>query len=396
MSNQSIVELGQKYVMNTYGRLPMALVKGEGARVWDADGKEYLDFVGGLAVNSLGHCHPKVTAAIREQAGKLVHCSNLYWIEPQVKLAQLLVEHSCMDKVFFANSGAEANEGAIKLARKYAKLHYGEKKYEIITMHQSFHGRTLATLTATAQEKFHKGYAPLPEGFKYVPFNDFKALAEAVSDKTCAIMLEPIQGEGGVNEADPGYLDNVKELCQEKGLLLIFDEVQCGIGRTGKLFAYEHFGVEPDIMTLAKALGGGVAIGALLAKEEVAGAFQPGDHASTFGGNPLATTAGVAALDTILKDGVLAKAEEAGAYLKEKLLALKEQYGFIKEVRGKGLILGMELTIPGAGIVSKCLEAGLLINCTNNTVLRFLPPLIITKAEIDEAVGILTQALDQV
>lgn len=396
MSNQKIVQLGQKYVMNTYGRLPLALVKGEGARVWDADGKEYLDFVSGLAVNSLGHCHPRVTAAIREQAGQLVHCSNLYWIEPQVKLAKLLVENSCLDKVFFANSGAEANEGAIKLARKYAKLHYGEHKYEIITMRQSFHGRTLATMTATAQEKFHKGFAPLPEGFKYVPFNDYEQLEAAVSEKTCAVMLEPLQGEGGVNVPDPGYLAQVRELCNKRGLLLIFDEVQVGLGRTGKLFAYENYGVEPDIMTLAKALAGGAAIGALLAKEQVAGAFQPGDHASTFGGNPLATAAGVAALETLLEEKIPHHAAEVGAYFQAKLQGLRQKYDFITEVRGQGLILGMELAVPGAEIVSRCQEAGLLINCTNNTVLRFLPPLTIGKSDVDQALEILSGALEQV
>ncbi|MDS1029346.1 acetylornithine transaminase [Bacillota bacterium LX-D] len=396
MSNQSILELGQKYVMNTYGRLPFALVEGKGTKVWDADGKEYIDFVAGLAVNALGHCHPVVTEAIREQAGKLVHCSNLYWIEPQVQLAQLLVENSCLDKVFFANSGAEANEAAIKLARKFAKLHYGEQKYEIITMRQSFHGRTLATLTATAQEKFHKGFAPLPEGFKYVPFNDYDSLAALVNEHTCAIMMEPIQGEGGVYAAQGDYLHKVKKLCQEKGILLIFDEVQCGMGRTGKLFAYEHFGVEPDIMTLAKALGGGVAIGAMLAKDKVAAAFQPGDHASTFGGNPLAMAAGLAATKIIADGKFLAKVQETGAYFKNKLELLAQKFSFIQEVRGEGLILGVELTIPGGDIVNSCLEKGLLINCTNQTVLRFLPPLIVEKTEVEQTVEILSQSLNEV
>lgn len=395
MTNEEIAALGRKYVMNTYGRLPLALVRGKGARVWDADGREYLDFVGGLAVNSLGHCHPKVTAAIQKQAAQLIHCSNLYWIEPQVKLARLLVENSCLDKVFFANSGAEANEGAIKLARKYAKKRYGPHKYEIITMDRSFHGRTLAALTATGQEKFHQGYEPLPAGFKYVPFNDIEALEKAVGENTCAVMLEPIQGEGGVCEAAPQYLAQVQELCREKGLLLILDEVQCGLGRTGKLFAYEHYGVQPHIMTLAKALGGGVAIGALLAQEEVAAAFQPGDHASTFGGNPLATAAGIAALETILKDGVLENVVRVGNYFQQKLKEIQAKYPFVKEVRGRGLILGLELTIPGAEIVEKCLAAGLLINCTQQRVLRFLPPLIISEKEVDEAVDILDQAMAQ-
>ncbi|GAW90850.1 acetylornithine transaminase [Calderihabitans maritimus] len=393
MSNKEIIDQGRECVMNTYSRFPVTLVRGEGSRVWDADGKEYLDFVSGLAVNSLGHCHPRVVEAIQRQAETLLHCSNLYWIEPQVKLARMLVENSVFDKVFFANSGAEANEGAIKLARKYAKLKSGPEKFEIITMKQSFHGRTLATLTATGQEKFHKGFEPLPAGFKYVPFNDLDALKKAISRQTCAVMLEPIQGEGGVNVADPVYLRGVKNLCQEQGLLLIFDEVQCGMGRTGKLFAYEHYGVEPDIMTLAKALGGGVPIGALLAKEEVARAFQPGDHASTFGGNPLACAAGVAAFSALLEEDLVSNAEKVGDYFLGKLEALKERFPFVKEVRGKGLLLGMELTVPGGPVVSYCLEKGLLINCANNYVLRFLPPLNISRQEVDQVTSILEEAL---
>ncbi|MDD4572154.1 MAG: aspartate aminotransferase family protein, partial [Clostridia bacterium] len=282
MSNASIMADGQKYVMNTYGRLPIAMVKGKGCHVWDADGKEYLDFVAGVAVNALGHCHPKVVEAIAVQAETLIHCSNLYWIEPQVKLAKLLVENSVYDKVFFANSGAEANEGAIKLARKYAKNSAHPERYEIITMLKSFHGRTLATLTATGQEKVQKGYDPLPPGFKYVPFNDIEALKAAITPYTCAVMLEPVQGEGGVIAADDTYLKQVRALCDEKDMLVIFDEVQVGMGRTGKLFAYQHSGVEADIVTLAKALGGGTPIGAFMAKDAVADSFHPGDHASTF------------------------------------------------------------------------------------------------------------------
>lgn len=396
MDNQSIIELGDKYVMRTYGRIPMALVKGEGVRVWDADDKEYLDFVSGLAVNSVGHCHPKVAQAIAEQANTLLHCSNLYWIEPQVKLAQALVEHSCLDKVFFANSGAEANEGAIKLARKYAHTHWGPEKYEIITMQKSFHGRTLATLTATGQEKFHKGFDPLPIGFKYVPFNDIQALADAVGPHTCAVLLEPVQGEGGVHVAQPQYLAEVKKLCEQNNLLLIFDEVQCGLGRTGKLFAYEHYGVEPDIMTLAKALGGGVPIGALMAKDQVAQAFQPGDHASTFGGNPLACAAGLAALTALLEEGMVDNAAQVGQYFQEKLAELTGKYDFIKEVRGKGLMIGVELSIEGQGIVTACQEQGLLINCAGANVLRFLPPLNIEKKHVDEAVAILASVLEDV
>lgn len=393
MGNQNIVEAGQQYVMNTYGRLPLALVRGQGARVWDADGKEYLDFVAGIAVNSLGHNHPALTKAITEQAGQLLHVSNLYWIEPQVKLAKLLVENSCCGKVFFANSGAEANEGAIKLARKYAKEHYGEDKFEIITMNKSFHGRTLATLAATGQDKFHQDFKPLPVGFKYVPFNDLSALEAAVGPHTCAIMLEPIQGEGGVYPAEPDYLSKVRQLCDEHNLLLIFDEVQTGIGRSGELFAYQLYGVEPDIMTLAKGLGGGVPIGAFLAKDEVAAAMKPGDHGSTFGGNPLATAAATAVLETILADGFLADVREVAGYFKAKLEELAAKYPVVKEVRGKGLLVGMELDVAAAGVVNDCREQGLLINGVAENVLRFLPPLIITKADVDEAVAILDRTL---
>ncbi|CCO07842.1 acetylornithine transaminase [Desulforamulus hydrothermalis] len=393
MNNQEIAALGQQYVMHTYGRLPIALVKGEGCRVWDADGKEYLDFVGGLAVNSLGHAHPAVAAAICRQAGTMLHCSNLYWIEPQVKLAQLLAENSCADKVFFCNSGAEANEGAIKLARKYAKLNLGPDKYEIITATNSFHGRTLATVTATGQTKYQKGFDPLPQGFRYVPFNDLAALAQSIGPHTCAVMLEPVQGEGGVIPARPDYLAGVAQLCKEKGLLLIFDEVQCGLGRTGKLFAYQHYQVEPDIITLAKALGGGFPVGAMLAKDRVAAAFQPGDHASTFGGNPLACTAALAAVTTIIQDGLPEKANSTGAYLANRLQELARRYSYVKEVRGLGLMLGMELTVEGKEIVARCQEQGLLINCTNGNVLRFLPPLTVSRQEADQAMAILEQAM---
>lgn len=390
MNNQMIKEAGERYVMNTYGRLPLALVKGEGCRVFDAEGKGYLDFVAGIAVNSLGHGHPALTKALTNQINQLVHVSNLYWIENQVKLAEILVENSCFDKVFFANSGAEANEGAIKLARKYAEEHLGKDKYEIITMKQSFHGRTLATLTATGQDKYHKNFNPLPEGFKYAPFNDFDALKDLVGPNTCAIMLEPIQGEGGVHPAKPEFLQKVRQLCDDLGLILIFDEVQTGVGRCGKLFAYEIYGVEPDIMTLAKGLAGGVPIGALLAKNEVAKAFRPGDHASTFGGNPLATAAGIAVLETIFNKNLLTQVEKMSNYFVDRFDELKQQFPFfIKEIRGKGLLLGLELENSAAEIVSLCREKGLLINGLGDTVLRFLPPLIITEVEIDEAIGIL-------
>lgn len=393
VGNQEMITEGKKYVMNTYGRLPFAIVKGQGAYVWDADGKEYLDFVAGIAVNSVGHCHPKVVQAVADQAQNLFHCSNLYWNEPQVKLAKILVENSAFDKVFFCNSGAEANEGAIKLARKYAKKHWGEDKYEIITMKKSFHGRTLATITATGQEKYRKGYEPLPAGFVYAPFNDLAALKETIGPHTCAVLLEPVQGEGGVVPGDDAYMCGVREVCDEHNLLLIVDEVQCGLGRTGKLFAYQHYGIEPDIMTLAKALGGGAPIGALLAKEQVAEAFQPGDHASTFGGNPLVTAAGVAALTVLLEEDLVQNADAMGEYLSCKLAGLKHTFDFIKEIRGKGLLIGMECEKEVAGIVAACLEKGLLLLNAGPNVLRFVPPLNITFSQIDQAVGILEQAL---
>lgn len=393
LSTEEMIQAGQKYIMNTYGRLPMGLVKGEGSYVWDAEGNKYLDFVAGIAVNSLGHCHPVVVKAIKEQAENLIHVSNLYWSEPQITLAQTLVKNSALDKVFFSNSGAEANEGAIKLARKYARKYLGQDKYEIITMEKSFHGRTLAAITATAQPKYHKDLDPLPGGFKYVPFNDIEALEKAISPNTCAIMLEPIQGEGGVYPAKYEYLKQVRELCDRHGLLLIFDEVQCGIGRTGKLFAYEHYDVEPDIMTLAKAIAGGFPMGALMAKQKVADCFQPGDHASTFGGNPLAAAAACAALSILADKDFLAEVQEKGQYFINKLYELKDKYFFVTDVRGKGLMLGLCIAADGKSIVKACQDNGLLINCVGTNVLRFIPPLIISYEEIDTALEILDKVL---
>lgn len=396
MTGEQIMELSKKYIMQTYGRIPLVPVKGAGARLWDASGKEYLDFVAGIAVCSLGHCHPAVVEAINVQARQLMHISNLYYIEPQAKLAQLLVQHSCGERVFFCNSGAEANEAAIKLARKYAKLHNGPEKFEIITALKSFHGRTLATITATGQTKYQKGFEPLPPGFKYVPFNDLGALEAAIGPHTCAVMLEPVQGEGGVHVARSDYLKGVQDLCKRHNLLLIFDEVQCGLGRTGKFLAYQHYNVEPDIFTLAKALGNGFPIGAMVAKEKVATAFSPGDHASTFGGNPLACTAALATLEYLLNNEVIENAARVGAYLKERLVELAGQFPFIREVRGLGLLLGLELTIEGAPIVSRCRERGLLINCVDGRILRFLPPLIIGTEEVDQAAGILKEVFREV
>lgn len=387
--------LSEQYVANTYARYPVLLVRGKGTRVWDLEGEEYLDFVSGLAVCNLGHCHPKVVKAIQDQAEKLIHVSNFYYIEPQIQLASLLCKRSFADKVFFCNSGAEANEGAMKLARKYAKEKMGKDRHEIITMERSFHGRTLATLTATGQEKFHKGYEPLMPGFKYVPFNDIGAVKNAIDSKTCAVMLEPIQGEGGVNCPSEGYLKALREICDKKGLLLIFDEVQVGMGRTGKLFAYEHDEVEPDMLTLAKSLAGGVPIGALLIKRGIADSFKPGDHASTFGGNPLATAAGVAALTTILEEGMLENCQKMGDYFISQLEEIKKKFPFVKEVRGKGLILGMELKIDGSSIVKEMLKKKILINCTMGNVLRFLPPLIVTKEEIDRVIKTLEEVFQE-
>jgi len=392
MDSQTWMMLSEKYVAHTYARYPILLVKGKGTRVWDMDGKEYLDFLAGLAVCNLGHCHPKVVKAIQDQAEKLIHVSNFYYIEPQIQLASLLCQYSFADKVFFCNSGAEANEGAMKLARKYAKEKMEGDRYEIITMERSFHGRTLATLTATAQAKFHKGYSPLMPGFKYVPFDDAEAVRGAIDSKTCAILVEPVQGEGGVNCPSEGYLKALREICDEKGILLIFDEVQVGMGRTGKLFAYEHEGVEPDLLTLAKSLAGGVPIGALLIRDEIAESFGPGDHASTFGGNPLATAAGVAALTAILDEGMLENCQKVGEYFLSRLEEIKKKYPFVQQVRGRGLILGMELKMEGSSIVKEMMQKGFLINCTMGNVLRFLPPLIVTQEEVDQ----MLEALEEV
>ena len=391
----ALINDSDNYLFSTYKRYPIVLIRGEGSRVWDQDGKEYLDFVSGIAVCNLGHCHPKIVDAITKQARTLIHVSNLYHIKPQIELARLLVESSFADKVFFCNSGAEANEGAIKLARKYMRDTYGKERSEIIVMDNSFHGRTLATLTATGQEKFKAGFDPLMPGFKHVPFNDIEAVSQAVTDKTGAILVEPIQGEGGVNCPSDNYLPELRALCDEKKILLILDEVQVGMGRTGRLFAYEHYGITPDIMTLAKALAGGLPIGALLARKEVAASFTPGTHASTFGGNPLVTAAAIASLTTINNSSFLDHCRTMGNYLMDQLNRLKKKNPSVREVRGKGLLVGMELDQPAADIVDKCLEKGLLINCVQEKVLRFLPPLTITKKEIDQAVSTLEEVLSQ-
>jgi predicted acetylornithine/succinylornithine family transaminase len=391
MDVKKLFEDSDRYIMNTYSRYPLVLRKGRGMKVWSSDGKEYLDFVAGVAVNILGHCHPRVVVAIQKQAQRLIHVSNYYHIEPQIKLAKILVEHSFADKVFFCNSGAEANEAAIKLARKYTKEQGDPGRFEIITAENSFHGRTFAALTATGQEKFHKGFDPLVPGFTYVPFNDVNALKKAVTNRTCAILLEPIQGEGGVRVPDPEYFKQVRALCDEHALLLVLDEVQTGMGRTGKLFAYEHFGIVPDIMTVAKGLGGGVPVGGMLATDRVASGFQPGNHASTFGGNPLVCAAAIATIETLLEDGfILDQCVRMGAYLTEKLGQLKEDFpALVTEVRGKGLLVGMELKREGGAIVKACLEKGVLINCAAGNVLRFIPPLIVQRKDIDHLIEVL-------
>jgi acetylornithine/N-succinyldiaminopimelate aminotransferase len=389
MNSQQWIEKSDKYIMRTYGRYPIVPVRGEGCRLWDADGKEYLDFLGGVAVNNLGHCHPKVVAALQKQAAELIHCSNYYQIPQQIELAELLCNHSFADKAFFCNSGAEANEAAIKLARKFSRDTYGPERYEIITAADSFHGRTMATVSATGQEKVQRFFDPLLHGFKHVPFDDVDALEGAVTPATCAVMLEPIQGEGGVNVPSPGYFQEVRRICDKHDLILIFDEVQVGMGRTGKMFAYEHFDIVPDIMTLAKALAGGAPIGTMLATDRYAAAFVPGTHGSTFGGNPLVCAAAIATVRTILEDGILNRCEELGEYLEGELESLQRKYPFVKEVRGIGLMIGMALDIPAGDIVRKGHERGVLLNVTHDTVLRFVPPLTVTKQEINQMIAIL-------
>ncbi|HIJ68059.1 MAG TPA: aspartate aminotransferase family protein [Deltaproteobacteria bacterium] len=378
-----------KHICGTYTRFPVAFVRGAGCRLWDDAGKEYLDFLAGIAVCGLGHCHPEVAVAISEAARKLVHVSNLFYTYPQLELAAELTRLSFADKLFFCNSGAEANEAAIKLARKYSRDTFGPGRFHIISMNDSFHGRTMATLSATGQSKIHKGFEPLVEGFVHVDFNSVPAVEAAITDKTCAVMVEPVQGEGGLNFPAPGYLRDLKALCKQRKLLLIFDEVQSGLGRTGSLFAYEQEDVTPDIMTLAKALANGLPMGAMLAVDEAARAFTPGSHASTFGGGPLVASAALATLRIISEPAFLGRVRETGAYFISRLQELKERYSFIKDVRGRGLLVGLELAVPGAKFVSKCMDRGAIINCTHDTVLRFVPPLIAGNSEIDEMTGIL-------
>ena len=385
MTLQEIMALDERYFMNTFGqRTPVCFTHGQGITLYGTDGKAYTDLLGGIAVNALGHAHPKLVRAITEQAGRLLHCSNLYYIEPQAKLARLLVENSCADKVFFANSGAEANEGAIKLARLHFRKKGQPERYEIITLERSFHGRTLATLAATGQEKYRKPWTPLMPKFSSVPMNDYGALMAAVTENTCAIMIEPIQGESGVYPVDADYLQQIRQWCDQTGTLLIMDEIQTGMGRTGKLFAYEHYGVEPDIFTLAKALGGGVPIGAVLAKAVVASAFEPGDHGSTFGGNPLACAAGLATFETLIDEALVNNSALMGTMLKNSLQQLAKRKPIIRDIRGMGLMVGIELSRPIARELNRHLfEAGYLLGAVGESTLRLLPPLIIQPQDIE-------------
>jgi acetylornithine/N-succinyldiaminopimelate aminotransferase len=392
MSNREIIEATDRTQVGVYARYPVAFVRGEGARLWDADGKRYLDFFTGLAVNNLGHGHPRVVAAIRAQSEKLLHVSNVYYNEPSARLGMLLIEHSFAERVFFCNSGAEANEAAIKLARRHGSRQL-DGRYEILTVLGSFHGRTIATLSATAQEKYQSGFQPLLQGFRYVRFGDVAAMRAAVRPETVAILVEPIQGEGGVNVPPAGYLRQLRELCDEKRMLLMLDEVQVGMGRTGTLFAYEQEGIRPDVVTLAKAIGGGLPLGAMLTTEAIAASLDAGAHGSTFGGNPLTCAAGVAVVEALRHDGVLENCRVVGERLRGGLLALAKQMPMIRDVRGRGLILGIEIDRPGRPFVAAALERGLVVNCTAENVIRLLPPLTLSAAEADEGLAILEGVL---
>ena len=393
MDTKTLMEWSAKYHTPNYGRTPLVLVRGEGTRVWDSDGKEYLDFTTGIAVTGLGHCHPVITGAIREAAATLLHVSNIFHNAPQVHLAKLLVEHSFADRVFFCNSGAEANEAALKVVRKYAKEHLSTDRYEVIATHNSFHGRTLATVSATGQPKYHHGFEPLMPGFKHVPYNDLRAMQRAVDSRTAAILVEPLQGEGGVNIPDDGYLSGLRKLCDESGALLVFDEVQTGVGRTGRLWAYEHSGVEPDVMTLAKALANGIPIGAMLCREAVAGALTAGSHGSTFAGSAFVTSVALATLTTVIGDKLPQRAAERGRELMDGLRTLQRTQPVITEVRGRGLLIGIELTRPAGPVMDACREAGLLVLTAGEKVVRLAPPLIVESSDCKRALDILGTAI---
>ncbi|MFC1984395.1 aspartate aminotransferase family protein [Chloroflexota bacterium] len=388
-------EIEHQYFMHTANRVPVTLVRGEGARVWDDEGKEYLDFVAGWAVDSLGHCHPVVADTAAEQAHTLIQTSNQFYTVPQLRLAELLVQNSCLDKVFLCNSGAEANEGAVKLARRYGKLNLNGA-YEVITAMDSFHGRTLAMTAATGQPKFQQPYFPLPFGFVNVEYNNIEAIKAATTNQTCAVMLEPVEAEGGVNIPDDKYLAVVRAWCNQKGILLVLDEIQTGVGRTGTLFAYEQYNIEPDIMTLAKGLGSGVPIGAVLAKDK-ASVFVPGDHGSTFGGNVLACAVSYATLRFIIDNDIAGNVKRVGSYFITRLEGLKQKFDLITDVRGCGLLVVMEFDSDIAqSVLMACLAGGLLVNRLKPNALRFMPPLIIGNEEVDAALGILDRALSSI
>jgi predicted acetylornithine/succinylornithine family transaminase len=390
-SSEQVIEQYRNFVIGNYRRYPVCLVRGEGSRVWDAEGREYLDFFPGWGCGLLGHCPPRVVEAVREQLGLLIHVPNTWYTEPQGSLAQALSERTDFDgRAFFCNSGTEANEAAIKLARLWG----GPGKHKIITMVDSFHGRTLGSLTATGQPKYHEGVGPLVPGFRYAPFGDLAAVDRLIDRETCAIMLEPIQGEGGVNLPPPGYLEGLRAMCDDRGCLLILDEVQTGMGRTGKWYTHQHFGVRPDIVTLAKGLGAGVAVGGLLATPAVAEKLVPGTHAATFGGNPLACRAALATIETIERENLLERATALGQMFHERLTALRGRCPMIRDVRVKGVMIGVELAADGAPLVQKCLERGLLINCTHGTVIRLLPAMNLTDADFEAGMRTLEQTLE--
>jgi acetylornithine/N-succinyldiaminopimelate aminotransferase len=389
MTTKDVIKLFDEYVIANYNRLPKVIDHGQGSYIYDTDGNKILDMFPGWAVSGIGHCHPKVVKAIQKQAGILLHMDNTFYTQPQGQLAKLLAERAFGGKCFFCNSGAEANEAAMKLAR----ICTPKDKYKYITAFGGFHGRTFATVTATAQPKKHAGFEPMLPGFIYVPFNDIDALKKAFADDVAAVMIEPIQGEGGINVATKEYMTAIRRLCDANQAVMILDEVQTGIGRTGKWFAYQHYDVEPDIITMAKALGGGVAIGAMMAKSQIAASLVPGTHASTFGGNCLACAAGIAVIEAIEEEKLLENAAKIGQYAADKLNQLKNKHNIIDHIRGKGLMIGIQLKSPGTEIVNKCLAAGLRINCTQETVLRFMPPMNVTKDEIDKAVAILDKVL---
>jgi len=396
MTKQDVFDAYNHFIMPTYTKMPYIFVKGKGMKLYDIDGREYLDFFPGWGVGNVGHCHPAVLSAVRHQLGKLIHLPNNYYHPAQAKLASEIVRHAFDGKVFFSNSGAEANEAAIKLCRAYGAAD-GSSRYEILTFENAFHGRTLATITATGQEKYQKGFEPLVEGFRTnLPLNDIDAVLAAVTDKTVAIMLEVVQGEGGINVATPDFVRRLRQICDERKMLLVVDEVQTGIGRTGKMFGYQHYGITPDIMTLAKSLGGGLPIGCMVARREIADTLKPGTHASTFGGSPVVCRAALGVFRAIQKDKMLQNATRIGTYLLEKFEEMKKDCPSIKEVRGLGLMIGLELTRRGKPVVDRCLVKGLLINCTHDTVLRLMPALNVTKKQADTALKILGSVLREV